>query len=164
MPAPSGHTHSHADQPDDSDDDGGGGGAGGAVPPLPLPHQHWLHAGCGDAGTERKDVDLKAGRFYADVQVYLHVETDVSGADRLYPPSAALDTDIHVRPDALLRPFELPRGRYALLTMGSSSSTSTGTDRSTRCAMPTAIRTTSACRALLLPYKHLRVADEHREP
>lgn len=39
------------------------------------------------------DVDLKAGRFYADVQVYLHVETDHSGADRLYPPSALLDAD-----------------------------------------------------------------------
>ena len=55
------------------------------------------------------DVDLKAGRFYADVQVYLHVETDVSGADRLYPPSAALDTDRSTCGSMpYWRPFEPP--------------------------------------------------------
>jgi len=37
------------------------------------------------------DVDMKAGRFYADLQVFLHVETDGNGRDRLYPKSSVVD-------------------------------------------------------------------------
>ena len=55
------------------------------------------------------DVDLKAGKFYADVQVYLHVETDASGADRLYPHSALLDKDkAECSSMPHWRPFEPP--------------------------------------------------------
>ena len=63
-------------------------------PPSPAGTIEWLRrVGVGLLVLSVGDVDLKAGRFYADVQVYMHVETDAAGADRLYPPSAILDAD-----------------------------------------------------------------------
>jgi len=40
------------------------------------------------------DVDLKAARFYADIQIFLHVEQTHEGVDRLYSRSAILDPSL----------------------------------------------------------------------
>ena len=40
------------------------------------------------------DIDLKAGKFYADLQLYLHVETEASGEERLYNQGALLDPNL----------------------------------------------------------------------
>jgi len=41
------------------------------------------------------DVDLKAGKFYADFELYLHTELDAKEKPRLYPASAILDPNLH---------------------------------------------------------------------
>lgn len=40
------------------------------------------------------DVDLKAARFYADIQIFLHVEQTRDGEDKLYARSAILDPSL----------------------------------------------------------------------
>ena len=40
------------------------------------------------------DVDLKAARFYADLNIFLHVETNPDGSDKLYPRRAAVDPSL----------------------------------------------------------------------
>ncbi|KAL3930002.1 MAG: hypothetical protein SGPRY_001716 [Prymnesium sp.] len=59
------------------------------------------------------DVDLKAGKFYADLQLYLHVETDEEGLDRQYDRESLLEPNLascgsmdHFRRESLLRPYK----------------------------------------------------------
>mmetsp|Transcript_10634 Transcript_10634/g.34853 ORF Transcript_10634/g.34853 Transcript_10634/m.34853 type:complete len:959 (-) Transcript_10634:117-2993(-) len=64
---------------------------GGASDPTTASARNLRRVGVGVHVLNVGDVDLKAARFYADVQIYLHVELNKDGTDRLYAAQAPYD-------------------------------------------------------------------------
>ncbi|KAL1503015.1 hypothetical protein AB1Y20_011084 [Prymnesium parvum] len=56
--------------------------------------QHIIRVGVGVHILNVGDVDLKAGKFYADLQLYLHVETDENGEARAYDRASLVDSNL----------------------------------------------------------------------